>query len=60
MENPPEKSDKMLSFQDFCKYFEMDDSFVHIQIVNAYILYQNDFTREGYVSPESYHSKTKP
>jgi len=60
MENPPEKSDKMLSFHDFCKYFGIDDSIVHIQLVNAYILYQNDFSRGGFVSPDNYYSKTKP
>ena len=59
METSPEKSKKMLSFQEFCIYFKVDDSFVHIQFVNAYLHYQNDFTREGYVSPDTYYSKSK-
>jgi len=52
-----EKNDKMLSFQQFCNYFEIDTPFVYVSIVDAYIQYEHDFTHGGYVSPDKYYSK---
>ena len=52
-----EESEKMLSFQEFCNYFEIETPFVYIAIVDAYIQYEFDFSNGGYVSPDKYYSK---
>jgi hypothetical protein len=52
-----EESEKMLSFNEFCNYFEVETPFVYIAIVDAYIQYEYDFTHGGYVSPDKYYSK---
>ena len=52
-----EESEKMLSFQEFCNYFDVEIPFVYIAIVDAYIQYEFDFTYSGYISPDKYYSK---
>ena len=51
------KSEKMLSFDEFCQHFGIIKPDNYTPIVDAYIQYEFDFFHGGYVSPDNYFSK---
>ena len=51
------KSDKMLSFEQFCQHFGLVKPDGYAPILDAYIQYEFDFFHGGYVPPDKYYSK---
>ena len=57
MKSSPVKSEKMLSFEEFCQHFGLPYPDSYAPIVDAYLQYEFDFSHGGYIPPDNYYSK---